>query len=123
MAVPAHRPQHRHCCAGLLALGFALSGAALFVPASAAASTAPVEDGAALFASSGCTQCHGPAGLGTEKGPSLRDVRKRLSEAQMQHQIHDGGQAMPAFGDALTQPQIGSLIAFLRSKKAWSNAH
>ncbi len=79
----------------------------------------PVKAGAELFGKSGCTFCHGPAGMGTERAPSLRDVHKRLSAEQVQHQIHDGGQMMPPFGDALTEDEIANLVAFLRAKDAW----
>jgi|SRR5580765_4665866 len=80
------------------------------------------EQGAALFTSSGCPQCHGPNGLGTVKAPSLRDVRKRKSDDEVRIQIKDGGKVMPPFGEALTDPQIESLVQFLRSKKAWTGA-
>lgn len=76
-------------------------------------------DGSTLFAVSGCTQCHGATGLGTGKGPSLREVRRELTEEQMRLQIKEGGRTMPPFGEALTDPQIASLIKFLRSKNAW----
>jgi mono/diheme cytochrome c family protein len=77
------------------------------------------EQGAALFISSGCPQCHGPEGLGTAKAPSLRDIRKRKNDDEVRHQIKEGGKVMPPFGEALTDPQIESLVEFLRSKKAW----
>ena len=77
--------------------------------------------GRELFATSGCTHCHGDTGLGTDKGPSLRDLRKHMSADQVRHQIHDGGQSMPPFADALTDEQITKLVAFLRSKAPWPN--
>ena len=79
-----------------------------------------VKAGAVLFGKSGCPFCHGPAGMGTERAPSLRDVDKRLSDEQIRHQIHDGGQMMPPFGGALTEDEIMHLSAFLRAKDAWS---
>ncbi len=82
-------------------------------------SAASSQEGATLFNETGCVQCHGPTGLGTAKGPSLRDVRKRLSAEQVHRQIKEGGQSMPPFGEALTEPQIDQLVEFLRSKKAW----
>jgi mono/diheme cytochrome c family protein len=77
------------------------------------------EDGPTLFTSSGCPQCHGPEGLGTEKAPSLRDVRKRKTEEQIRSQIKEGGKSMPPFGEALTDQQISALVEFLRSKDGW----
>ena len=73
--------------------------------------------GAQLFGSTGCAHCHGAQGEGTEQGPSLRDVRKRLKPDEMEHQIVAGGKAMPAFGDTLDHTQVESLVAFLRAKK------
>lgn len=78
-----------------------------------------VKAGAVLFANSGCPYCHGPAGMGTERAPSLRDVHKRLTDEQIRHQIHDGGQMMPPFGEALTGDEIAHLSSFLRAKDAW----
>ncbi len=111
---------HRIAATGVLGVALHLS----LLPASAHSQQAgpkadPVKVGAELFAKSGCTFCHGPAGTGTERAPSLRDVYKRLSPEQIQHQIHDGGQMMPPFGDALTEEEISSLVQFLRTKDAW----
>jgi len=85
----------------------------------AAQSKAAIE-GANLFTTSGCPQCHGPEGLGTVKAPSLRDVRKRKTDDEVRLQIKEGGKSMPPFGEALTDEQIASLVQFLRSKKAWT---
>jgi mono/diheme cytochrome c family protein len=40
-----------------------------------------------------------------------------MTAAAIAKQIHDGGQAMPAFGDQLTAAQIDDLVAYLRSKR------
>jgi mono/diheme cytochrome c family protein len=73
--------------------------------------------GAELFITTGCSHCHGPAGTGGEIGPSLINIRKRMNSAAITRQIHDGGQAMPAFGDQLTPTQIDDLVAYLRSQR------
>ena len=78
-----------------------------------------VKAGAVLFGTSGCQYCHGPAGMGTDRAPSLRDVHKRLRDEQIRHQIHDGGQMMPPFGEALSAEEIAHLSIFLRAKDAW----
>jgi mono/diheme cytochrome c family protein len=75
--------------------------------------------GAELFAKSGCTFCHGPQGMGTDKAPNLRDVRKRKTDEQIFHQIHDGGRMMPPFADALAENEIWSLVQFLREEHGW----
>ena len=111
----------RHHLAFALALAGFLGAAA--VPGRTHAVAPPAKlDGSAVFASSGCTQCHGPLGLGTEKGPSLRDVRKRMDGDAVYKQIEEGGQAMPPFGDALDDDQITALVEFLRGKKPWPQA-
>lgn len=69
-----------------------------------------------MFSSSGCAHCHGDAGQGTPKGPSLHDVRKKLNGAAMTKQIKEGGQSMPGFADSLDDPQIERLVKFLRAK-------
>ncbi len=86
-------------------------------PAPAYAHPDPAHEGAELFATRGCTHCHGPQGTGTEMGPSLRDLRKHLKAEQIEDQIVHGGKAMPAFGDSLDHAEVESLVAFLRSKR------
>ncbi len=81
------------------------------------AETAPVADGAELFATKGCAHCHGPAGVGGTLGPDLQLVRKRLNAGAIARQIHDGGMAMPAFGDQLSDLEIQHLVAYLRVKR------
>jgi len=73
--------------------------------------------GAELFAAKGCAHCHGPAGVGGGKGPDLQTVRKRRSTESIITQIHDGGKAMPPFGDKLSAGEIKDLAAFLRAKR------
>ena len=76
--------------------------------------------GAKLFAESGCTQCHGPQGNGTDKAPSIHEVRRRKTDEQIYTQIKEGKGAMPAFGDALTEDEIHSIVMFLRASDGWS---
>lgn len=78
------------------------------------------EAGAKLFTESGCTQCHGPVGNGTEKAPSIHEVRKRKTDDQIYMQIKEGKGAMPAFGDALSEDEIRSIVAFLRASDGWA---
>ncbi len=77
--------------------------------------------GAALFATQGCAHCHGETGEGTDSGPSLRDVHRKLKAMQIRQQIAAGGGAMPAFGTVLDAGQIQALVSFLRSK-TWAAA-
>jgi len=72
--------------------------------------------GAVLFRDKGCAYCHGPAGLGTQKGPSLANVRKTLNAKQIAHQILNGGQKMPSFEESVSPTELTELVAFLRAK-------
>jgi mono/diheme cytochrome c family protein len=73
--------------------------------------------GATLFHEKGCEHCHGANGRGGELGPDLSTVGKRLSKQKIEHQIHDGGAAMPAFGDVLQPDEVKDLVDFLRAKR------
>jgi len=73
--------------------------------------------GATLFHEKGCEHCHGANGQGGELGPDLSTVGKRLKKQQIEHQIHDGGAAMPAFGDVLQPDEIKDLVDFLHAKR------
>jgi mono/diheme cytochrome c family protein len=75
------------------------------------------KSGASLFHEKGCEHCHGVNGLGGKLGPDLSTVGKRLKKQQIEHQIHDGGAAMPAFGDVLQPDEIKDLVDFLRAKR------
>lgn len=103
----------------LFVCGLAVS--ALRTPATVSAHADSKVEGAELFATRGCTHCHGVDGQGTDSGPSLRQLRKKLSSEQIERQIVAGGQAMPAFGDTLDHEQVASLVAFLKAKK-WISA-
>ena len=82
------------------------------------ASNSHEKEGEALFAEKGCSHCHGPSGFGgSDTGPDLSKVRQELKAAEMQQQIHDGGNNMPPFGDVLTEEQITSLVDYLRSRR------
>ncbi len=74
--------------------------------------------GALLFRQQDCAHCHGPEGIGGKKGPPLTDLRKNKDwpPAKIAHQILNGGQKMPPFGDSLTDGQIAQLVAYLRAK-------
>jgi mono/diheme cytochrome c family protein len=73
--------------------------------------------GAALFRDKGCAHCHGPAGTGGKKGPSLSSLPKdkKWTPAKMTDQILNGGQKMPPFSDSLTDPQVAQIVAYLRT--------
>jgi mono/diheme cytochrome c family protein len=91
---------------------------AVFSARALAATTADATAGAILFRDKGCAFCHGAGGVGTLKAPSLVDIRKNKlwPPEKMKHQIMNGGQKMPPFGEALTDQEIVELIEYLRAK-------
>lgn len=96
----------------------AIAGGGLLC-AAAHAQTPVDATGAQIFATAGCSHCHGETGLGTDNAPSLRHVRQQATAAQMVQQITAGGQVMPPFGEILDAEQIGRVVAFLRDPAAW----
>lgn len=82
-----------------------------------AASKADRAAGAVLFRKTGCEQCHGVDGIGTDRGPSLTTVGKRLKKDRIRRQILEGGKQMPAFGDVLTADETRKLVDYLAHKK------
>jgi mono/diheme cytochrome c family protein len=80
-------------------------------------STESKKSGALLFHEKGCEHCHGVDGRGGDLGPDLSTVGKRLRKEQIEHQIHEGGAAMPAFGDVLQPDEVKDLVDYLRAKR------
>ena len=76
------------------------------------------EAGAVLFRDKGCAYCHGANGAGGKKAPALTGIRtdKAWPSAKITAQILNGGQKMPPFGEALSDPEVAQLIAYLRAK-------
>ena len=78
------------------------------------------DDGADLFKQK-CSMCHGEDGKGYPalKTPDFTDpkVQASITDDEMTEVIKNGkkGTAMPAFGEKLSDDQIKSLIAFIRS--------
>jgi mono/diheme cytochrome c family protein len=88
----------------------------LSLPVQALSKQESEKAGAVLFRDKGCAYCHGPAAQGTQKGPSLANVRKTLKAPQIAHQIQNGGKQMPAFKSAVSPDELAQLISFLRAK-------
>jgi len=66
--------------------------------------------GAAVFAQS-CASCHGKDGMGGV-GPDLTGLSKSDLD-HIEQQVREGGGAMPAFGDTLSDRQIMDVSAFV----------
>jgi mono/diheme cytochrome c family protein len=82
-----------------------------------------VPNGAALYGSK-CVICHGRNGSGTpawrSKGqPDLSnaDWQKTHSDQQIAERIRVGKGKMPAFGDKLSEEEVGALVKQVRSLK------
>ena len=100
----------------LLVSVFAASFALATSSAFASGSKETEQSGAVLFRDKGCAYCHGATAQGTQKGPSLAQVRKTLKPEQITNQIQNGGQKMPSFADSLSKDEVAQLVAFLRAK-------
>lgn len=72
--------------------------------------------GAALFQSKDCRNCHALDGIGGERGPDLTTVGARLTHGQLIDQISNGtpgGGNMPAYGKQISPPEMTALVEFL----------
>jgi mono/diheme cytochrome c family protein len=93
-------------------LGVLLLASCALVPAS---SRKQREQGAELFASSGCQHCHTIGSVGGHRGPNLSGVGRIKSKTAIRRQIVGGSDIMPPFGDVLEPAEIDDLVAFLHS--------
>ena len=93
-------------------------------PASSASSgkkNAKTIPGGKIYQSHGCTACHGEGGKGTQRGPALVDVGKKLSAVQVTALLHTPTAKMKAGGMppvTLSAEQLTSLVTYLRSLKS-----
>jgi ubiquinol-cytochrome c reductase cytochrome b subunit len=78
------------------------------------------QQGAALYQSRGCINCHLLAGAGGQRGPNLTLVGSRLTPDQLTWRILNGGYNMPAYGTKLQPNEVDALVAFLSSRTATS---
>jgi ubiquinol-cytochrome c reductase cytochrome b subunit len=76
-----------------------------------------IYQGAVLFDTRGCLDCHLIAGYGGRRGPELTYIGSKLTHDNLVIRIVNGGNNMPAFGNTLTHDQIDALVAFLASRK------
>ncbi len=82
--------------------------------AGAAAVAKPLSmDGPTLFRERGCSHCHAIEGVGGDKGPDLSGVGRRMKKDAIERQIVQGGDTMPAFGQALPSEEIAALVVYL----------
>ena len=71
--------------------------------------------GAIVFLSKQCRNCHSIAGVGGMRGPALDLVATRLTEDQLIRQVLQGGGNMPAYGKNLSPSETTALVQFLET--------
>jgi ubiquinol-cytochrome c reductase cytochrome b subunit len=86
------------------------------IPSGFLAGRAPVEiQGALIFQSKQCHNCHSLGDIGGKRGPALDAVAVRLTRDQLVRQVLQGGGNMPAYGKNLNPAQTTALVAFLET--------
>jgi ubiquinol-cytochrome c reductase cytochrome b subunit len=76
----------------------------------------PLErQGAVVFQSKQCRNCHSVGGVGGQRGPALDMIATRMTEDQMIRQVLQGGGNMPAYGKNLSPSEVTALVSFLET--------
>jgi ubiquinol-cytochrome c reductase cytochrome b subunit len=71
--------------------------------------------GALVFQSKQCHNCHSLGDIGGKRGPALDAVAVRLTGDQLVRQVLQGGGNMPAYGKNLNPAETAALVAFLET--------
>ena len=71
--------------------------------------------GALVFQSKQCHNCHALGENGGKRGPALDAVAVRLTGDQLVRQVLQGGGNMPAYGKNLNPAETTALVAFLET--------
>jgi ubiquinol-cytochrome c reductase cytochrome b subunit len=74
-----------------------------------------VRQGAVIFQSKQCRNCHAVGGVGGQRGPALDSIATRMSEDSMIRQVLQGGGNMPAYGKNLSPAEVTALVSFLET--------
>jgi ubiquinol-cytochrome c reductase cytochrome b subunit len=86
------------------------------IPVKFVAGHTPIEvQGALVFQSKQCHNCHSLGDIGGKRGPALDAVAVRLTSDQLVRQVLQGGGNMPAYGKNLNPAQTTALVAFLET--------
>ncbi|MGB8325762.1 MAG: cytochrome c [Candidatus Acidiferrum sp.] len=111
----------RHVLFPSLFLLMLFVGLTLAVASIARANLAPDSADASATFRTKCVMCHGPDGAGSQVGKSMNvpDLRspevQKLPDAQLAQIISDGKAGMPPFKSSLSEDQIHSLVAHIRT--------
>jgi ubiquinol-cytochrome c reductase cytochrome b subunit len=90
------------------------AGTATPVPSHLLSGRTPLQiQGALVFQSKQCHNCHALGENGGKRGPALDAVAVRLTEDQLVRQVLQGGGNMPAYGKNLNPAETIALVAFL----------
>jgi len=96
-------------------------GLTLFVVSIVRASPGPDSAASSATFRAKCAMCHGQDGSGSEVGKSMNvpDLRsqavQKLPDAELAQIISDGKGGMPSFKNSLSEDQVHSLVAHIRS--------
>ncbi len=96
-------------------------GLTLFVGSIARANPGPDSAAGSATFRTKCAMCHGQDGGGSEVGKSMNvpDLRspavQELPDSQLAQIISDGKGGMPPFKNSLSEDQVHSLVAHIRS--------
>jgi ubiquinol-cytochrome c reductase cytochrome b subunit len=86
------------------------------IPAEYLKNRTPLEhQGALIFQSKQCHNCHSLDGEGGKRGPELDQVAVRLTPDQLVRQVIQGGGNMPAYGKNLNPAETAALVKFLET--------
>ena len=86
------------------------------IPAKFVTGRTPVQvQGALVFQSKQCHNCHSLGDIGGKRGPALDAVAVRLTGDQLVRQVLQGGGNMPAYGKNLNPAETTALVAFLET--------
>ncbi|HTC93272.1 MAG TPA: cytochrome b N-terminal domain-containing protein [Terriglobales bacterium] len=84
------------------------------IPAAYLKNRTPLElQGALIFQSKQCHNCHSLGGEGGKRGPALDRVAVLLTPDQLVRQVIQGGGNMPAYGKNLSPAETTALVKFL----------
>ncbi|HXQ71180.1 MAG TPA: c-type cytochrome, partial [Pyrinomonadaceae bacterium] len=86
------------------------------LPANYLEGCAPLEiQGAVVFHSKQCINCHSVGGAGGLRGPTLDSVATRLTADQLVRQVIQGSGNMPAYGKNLSPAEVAAVVSFMQT--------